>query len=159
MNPNVWLGSPDYLLQPTLNCNPTSGLTTHQYVNPLCFGLPVPGGPSSGPTALSSNPSGQGVYRLPYIHGPSYQRQDLTVLKNFSIREKQHLQLRLAAFNFLNTPNVSFNQNDPSNLTLAFQGATVGKPLTINDLTHPNFGTTNIKYGSRLLEISAKYSF
>jgi hypothetical protein len=159
MNPTVWLGSPDYLLMPTLNCDPTHGLKANQFVNPTCFGLPLPGGPSSGENALSTNPTGQGQYRLPYIHGPGYARHDLTVLKNFSAGEHRNLQLRLAAFNFLNNPLVSFNQNDSSNLNLAFQGATVGQPLTQNNLTHQNFGSTNIKYGSRLLELSAKFQF
>ena len=67
--------------------------------------------------------------------------------------------MRLAAFNFLNHPLTSFNQNDPSNLQLAFQGATVGKALTVGNLTHQNFGIANIKYGSRLLELSAKFQF
>jgi hypothetical protein len=159
MNPTVWLGSPDYLLMPTLNCDPTHGLKAHQFVNPTCFGIPLPGSPSSGENALSTNPTGQGQYRLPYIHGPGYARHDLTVLKNFSAGEHRNLQLRLAAFNFLNTPLVSFNQNDSSNLNLAFQGATAGQPLTQNNLTHQNFGSTNIKYGARLLELSAKFQF
>ena len=159
VNPTVWLGSPDYLLQPTLNCNPASGLKSNQFVNPTCFGIPLPGAPVSGSTALSANPSGQGVYRLPYLHGPAFARHDLTVLKNIAVNDHQNLQLRLAAFNFLNNPLTSFNQNDNSNLQLAFQGATAGKPLTQANLTHQNFGTANIKYGSRLLELSAKFSF
>jgi hypothetical protein len=134
-------------------------LKASQYVNPTCFGLPLPGGPTSGPTALSTNPTGQGVFRLPYIHGPGYSRHDLTVLKNFPLREGRNLQLRLAGFNFLNHPLTSFNNNDQSNLQLAFQGATVGKPLALINLTHPNFGIANIKYGSRLLELSAKFTF
>ncbi|MGI4829989.1 MAG: carboxypeptidase regulatory-like domain-containing protein [Janthinobacterium lividum] len=159
MNPTVWLGSPDYQLQPTVNCNPTSGLKKNQFINPTCFGLPAPGGPSTGAEAISTNPTGQGQYRLPYMHGPAYQRHDLTVLKNFAAGEKKNLQLRLAAFNFLNQPLTSFNNNDSSNLSLAFQGATVGKALTVNDLTHQNFGTADIKYGARTLEVSAKFQF
>lgn len=159
MNPTVWLGSPDYLLMPTVLCNPTSGLKGSQFVNPTCFGLPQPGGPVSGATALSSNPTGQGQFRLPYIHGPGYTRHDLTLLKNFRAGESKNLQLRLAAFNFINNPLTSFNQNDSSNLQLAFQGATVGKALTVNNLTHQNFGVANIKYGARLVELSAKYQF
>jgi hypothetical protein len=159
MNPTVWLGSPDYQLMPTILCSPTSGLKKKQFINPTCFGLPQPGGPSTGSEALSSNPTGQGQYRLPYIHGPAYARHDLTVLKNFQTGDKKTLQLRLAAFNFLNQPLTSFNNNDTSNLQLSFQGATVGKALTVNDLTHQNFGTANIKYGSRLLELSAKFQF
>jgi hypothetical protein len=159
VNPNVWLGSPDYLLQPTVLCNPTSGLKKNQFMNPTCFGIPLPGGPTSGSLATSANPSGQGQFRLPYIHGPGYNDNDLTVLKNFSTGEKKNLQLRLAAFNFLNHPLTSFNNNDSSNVTLAFQGATAGKALTVPNLTNPGFGIANIKYGSRRLELSAKFSF
>jgi hypothetical protein len=159
VNPNVWLGSPDYLLQPTVLCNPTSGLKAKQFINPTCFGIPLPGGPATGMFATSTNPSGQGQYRLPYIHGPSYNDNDLTVLKNFSTGEKKNLQLRLAAFNFLNHPLTSFNNNDSSNVTLAFQGATAGKALTVNNLTNQGFGIAPIKYGSRRLELSAKFTF
>ncbi len=159
VNPTVWLGSPDYQLQPTVVCNPTSGLKKNQFINPTCFGIPLPGGPATGQYALSSNPSGQGQYRLPYIHGPASFTNDLTLLKNFATGEKKNLQLRLAAFNFLNHPLTSFNNNDSNNLTLAFQGATVGQPLTVNQLTHQGFGIAPIKYGSRLLELSAKFSF
>jgi hypothetical protein len=159
MNPTVWLGSPDYQLMPNVLCNPASGLKAKQFINPTCFGLPQPGGPSSGAEALSSNPTGQGQYRLPYIHGPAFVSNDLSVLKNFQTGEKKNLQLRLAAFNFLNHANTSFNNNDTSNLQLSFQGATVAKALTVNNLTHQNFGIANIKYGSRLLELSAKFQF
>jgi hypothetical protein len=159
VNPVVWLGSPDYQLQPTVNCNLKSGLAKNQFVNPICFGIPQPGSAGTGKYALSSNPTGQGQYRLPYIHGPGYSRHDLTVLKNFAAGDKKNLQLRLAAFNFLNHPLTSFNNNDTTNLQLAFQGATVGKPLTLNNLTHQNFGVAGIKYGARLLELSAKFQF
>jgi hypothetical protein len=160
VNPTVWLGSPDYLLMPTVNCKPTSGLKSKQYINPTCFGIPLPGGPTTGSYANATlNPSGQGQYRLPYIHGPGYSRHDLTVLKNFPAGEKRNLQFRLAAFNFLNHPLQSFNQNDQTNLQLAFQGATAGQPLTVGDLTNKGFGTANVKYGSRLVELSVKFSF
>jgi hypothetical protein len=159
MNPTVWLGSPDYQLMPTVLCNPTSGLKKNQFINPTCFGLPLPGSPSTGAYALSSNPSGQGQYRLPYMHGPAFAKHDLTVMKNFQAGEKKNLQLRLAAFNFLNHPLTSFNNNDTSNLQLSFQGATVGKALTVNNLTHQNFGIANIKYNARIVELSVKYQF
>jgi hypothetical protein len=159
VNPVVWLGSPDYLLQPTVLCNPTTALKKNQFINPTCFGVPLPGGPAAGMNALSSNPTGQGDYRLPYIHGPSYSRSDVRALKNFKIGEHNNLQFGVAAFNFLNHPLVSFNNNDQSNLQLAFQGATAGKALTQGDLTHQNFGIANVKYGSRQMELSAKFSF
>jgi hypothetical protein len=159
MNPTVWLGSPDYQLQPTLLCNPTTGLGPKQFINPACFGIPLPGGPISGSTALSTNPTGQGQYRLPYIHGPGYVSNDLTVLKNFGLGEKRNLQLRAAAFNFLNHPLTSFNNNDTSNLNLQVIGATAGKGLTASQLVNQNFVTASVKYGARNVELSAKFTF
>ena len=126
VNPVVWLGTPDYQLQPTVLCDPTGHLKSKQFINPTCFGIPLPGGPSSGPNALSDNPTGQGQYRLPYIHGPAFSRSDVTVLKNFPAGEKKNLQFRFAAFNVINHPLTSFNNNDTSNLQLAFQGADRG---------------------------------
>jgi hypothetical protein len=159
VNPTVWLGTPDYQLQPTVLCSPTGHLKSKQFIDPTCFGIPLPGGPSTGPYALSANPTGQGQYRLPYIHGPAFSRSDVTVLKSFPAGEKRNLQLRFAAFNVINHPQTSFNNNDTNNVQLAFQGATVGKALTINDLTHQNFGIANVKYGARLVELSIKFQF
>ena len=132
MSPTVWLGTPDYLLMPTLNCNPAHGSKQdHQYINPTCFGVPLPGSPTTGPNALSANPSGQGVYRLPYIHGPGYQQHNLTVIKNFGVGEARVFQLRAEAFNFLNHPLVSFNNNDNTNLNMGnLNFAVAGQPLT-----------------------------
>ena len=145
MNPTVWLGTPDVQLMPTLPGNPKSGLKNHQFINPTAFGLP--------------QPVSNGVYRLPYMHGPAYLDNDVTLLKNFSVREGQNLQLRMAAFNVLNHPLVSFNNENTNNLTLSFNQATVGQPLTNNVLTYPDFGVANIKVGNRLVEVEAKYSF
>ncbi len=160
MSPTVWLGTPDYLLMPTLNCNPAGGGKEHQYINPTCFGVPLPGSPTTGPNALSTNPSGQGVYRLPYIHGPGYQQHNLSVLKNFGVGEGKLLQLRADAFNFLNHPLVSFNNNDNTNLNMGnLNFAVAGQPLTPTQLRAPSFGLANIKYGSRLIELGAKFTF
>jgi hypothetical protein len=165
LNPTVWLGTPDYLLMPTLHCNPAGGPAKHEFVNPTCFGVPLPGSPTTGPYALSSNPSGQGVYRLPYIRGPYYQNHNLSLLKSFSTGGNRNLQLRLEAFNFLNHANVSFNNNDNANLNLgSLNFAVAGKALTTGELQSPNFGIANIKYGSspiggRLIELGAKFTF
>jgi hypothetical protein len=160
LNPVVWLGTPDYQLMPTVNCNPASGLKTHQFINPTCFGVPLPGSPAAGPNALSKNPSGQGQYRLPYIHGPAYQNHNVSVLKNFGMGESRTLQFRIEAFNPFNHPLVSFNNNDSTNLSLGnLFNAVAGQPLTLDQLRQQNFGVANIKYGSRLLELGAKYSF
>jgi hypothetical protein len=147
MNPVVWLGTPDVLLMPSLEkgVSLAGGPKTHQFINPLAFGLPEPGT--------------NGVYRLPYIHGPAYLDHDVTVLKNVSLGEGRNLQLRMAAFNVFNHPLVSFNNQNTNNLNLSFQNATVGQALTDNVLTYPNFGVADIKVGNRLVEMEAKFSF
>jgi hypothetical protein len=156
----TWLGTPDYQLQPTVLCNPAGGKVKNQFVNPTCFGIPVPGGPTTGPDALSSNPSGQGAYRLPYIRGPLYQNHNLNLYKNFPIGDKRNLRFQASGFNFLNHPLTSFNNNDNTNLNLGgLQYATPGKALTTGNLNNPNFGITDIKYGARLVELGAKFTF
>ncbi len=161
LTPEVWLGTPDYQLMPTLSCNPEGGSATHQYIKPLCFGVPQPGSGTSGKGyVVSPNPTGQGVYRLPYIHGPAFTKFDASVLKNFAFGEGKTLQLRAAGFNFLNHPEVSFNNNDNSNLNLGgLLEAVPGQALTSAELGHKDFGIANVKYGSRLMELSAKFSF
>jgi hypothetical protein len=37
--------------------------------------------------------------------------------------------------------------------------AGAGQPLTTSELGHKNFGIANVKYGSRLLELSGKFTF
>jgi hypothetical protein len=156
----TWLGTPDYLLMPTLKCNPAGGPGKHQFINPTCFGVPLPGSPTGGTGADFSNASGQGVPRLPYIRGPAYQNHNLSLLKNFSTGENKTLQLRASGFNFLNHPLVSFNNNDNSNLNLgSLNFAVTGQALTPAMLRVPNFGEANIKYGYRLIELAAKFTF
>jgi hypothetical protein len=146
MNPTVWLGTPDVQLMPTVLCNPAAKTSTaNQFINPTCFGLPYP--------------ETNGTYRLPYIRGPRYIDHDITLLKNFSMGEGKRLQVRAAGFNFLNHPLVSFNQENNTNLQLAFQNAVVGQALTTSQITHQDFGIANIKVGSRLLELGAKFFF
>jgi len=55
---------------------------------------------------------------------------------------------------------VSFNNNDSSNLSLGnLLGAVPGTALTESQLGHKDFGIANVKYGSRLLELSGKFTF
>lgn len=145
MNPIVWLGTSDVQMMPGLVCNPAGGSGTHRYINPLCFSIP--------------QPNTNGVYRLPYMHSPYSQDHDVTLFKNFSMHEGKLLQIRMAAFNVLNHPLVSFNQLNTNNMQLAFQGGTVGQPLTQDMLKYQDFGVADIKVGSRLVELGAKFSF
>jgi Carboxypeptidase regulatory-like domain/TonB-dependent Receptor Plug Domain len=167
LSPTTWLGTPDYQLMPTVKCNPAGGPKKNQFINPECFGIPEPGSPTTGPFALSANPSGQGQDRLPYLHGPYYQNHNLNLLKNFAMGANKNLQLRISAFDFLNHANVSFNSNNSDNLTLDnINFANAGQALTSGELENANFGVANIKASSspdggtgRLLELAAKYTF
>lgn len=147
MNPIVWLGTPDVELMPTLvkGVNPKGGPHAHQFINPLAFGVPLPG----------SN----GVYRLPYLRGPAFMEHDLSLFKTFSVGEGRSLELRAGAFNFLNHPLVSFNNNNNTNLNLNFQNGAAGQALTQSMLVYQDFGVANIKVGSRLVELEAKFTF
>ena len=148
-----FLGTPDVMLMPRLLCDPAGGLGPHQYANGACFGAPL---------SLGTN----GNYRVPYLHGPAYISNDLTVTRNMKLREAQSLQLRLAAFNFLNHANNSFNSNVPTATSLSFirTGTNFGSPVSstvLGSLTngHTDFGFAPLKGGRRILEVSVKYTF
>jgi hypothetical protein len=65
----------------------------------------------------------------------------------------------MGAFNVFNHPLVSFNNNNTTNLNLGYQDGIVGKALTQSMLQYQDFGVANIKVGSRLVELEAKYTF
>jgi len=77
-------------------------------------------------------------------------QSDLSLMKNFKITERQNLQFRFAAFNFMNHDLRSFTSGD-SNLHATFNAQ--------GQLTNPNFGTAQYVFGHRLLEMGVKYSF
>src|SRR5208282_1518029 len=79
------------------------------FMNPDCFTAP-----SNGQI---------GTLATPFIPGPMFWNSDLTLLKEFKIGERQKLQFRFAAFNFLNTALLSFNGSyttRDNNLTASF---------------------------------------
>lgn len=135
------LGSPDITLYPVITCNPTHGLAKNQYVNPACF--------SPAPAGTLGNAG------LPYMPGPMFWNSDLTLIKNFRFKERQNVQFRFAAFNFLNHSLPSFTTND-NNLKLTCPAS--GSGLTCAT-TSPNFGLAQYRFGHRILEVGLKYSF
>jgi hypothetical protein len=86
------------------------------------------------------------------------------LLKNIKITERQNLELRFAAFNFLNHDLLSFTNAD-NNLKLNFNSS--GQVTnTTPDAQHPcpgptcqTFGYANYHFGHRILEMGVKYSF
>jgi hypothetical protein len=149
----TWLGSGDYALQPTVTCDPRSGLKKNQFVNGNCFGLPAQGT--------------EGTWNLPYTPGPKYFKWDMTVNKDIKISDRQNMQFRFAGFNFLNHPITSFSGQDPSNpLTLQVADDPNSHWTTLQDalnnakVANPNiFGGTIYKRGQRILELGLKYNF
>ena len=123
-------------LQPLMVCNPTANLKPNQFVNPACF-APAP-------------PGVMGTGEFPYIPGPAFWNSDLAATKNFAFKERQNLQLRFSAFNFLNHPLITFHPGD-QNLVLNYDSS--------GHLTNPNFGYAMYKTGHRVIELSVKYMF
>jgi hypothetical protein len=147
-----YLGTPDITEYALITCNPTSGLKSGQFLNPHCF---------------SQQPVGElGTAGMPYMAGPRFWNSDLSVTKNFKLGERQNLQFRFAAFNFLNHGLQSFTTGD-SNLDLQFNdlgqvitgtscpatsgGVSCTKPSTFGDATY--------HVGHRTLELGLKYTF
>ena len=121
VNTSTWFGSSSYnLLMPILTCNPSKGLKSGQSFNPNCFGMPAYGQ--------------QGPLQWPYMRGPNYFDSDLALFKNFQITERQKLQFRISAVNFLNHPLPQFGLagmadeqlNFTRNYTVPISGALTG---------------------------------
>jgi hypothetical protein len=180
VNEQTWLGTNAYggsgggLLLPQLVCDPrkhASGL----YFNPSCFQAPAYGQ--------------QGTLIWPYVRNPAYFDSDLALFKNFQITERQKLQFRLSATNWLNHPlgqfglagtgdeALSFTKNTPFTISgsavgsagneCAFLGLTVVNGscnATVTSLSQTNTNTSltgkpAFKTGSRQLLFAVKYYF
>lgn len=143
------LGTPDVSPAATLLCNPATGLKHGQYANPSCFGLPGVGG--------------IGNARFPYLAAPMFWNSDITLVKKFRLTERQNLEFRLAAFNFMNHALTSFSNGD-NNLKLNFNssGQLSNATDTKNACPGPActaFGYPDYHYGHRIVEVGAKYNF
>ena len=141
----TFLGTPDVTLKPVLVCDPRSHLAAHQYMNGSCFKLPQVGG---------SN----GQYIFPYIHGPAYEQDDLTLIKQFPFREDRLLEFRAAAYNVFNHPLPTFSGSFPTEQTLSFNNYNSINPAAASS-GNDDFGHAAHKAGRRTMELSLKYSF
>jgi hypothetical protein len=140
------LGTPNTSAQPILTCDPRSGLGKDQYVNLNCFAPPAQGQ--------------QGVYVFPYMKGPGYNSQDLTLSKSFAITESKKLQLRISANNFLNHPLKSLVDNNLNLQYVTDNPDSANPKLVPNDFTKTNFGKyTENKFGRRIITLGVKFTF
>lgn len=137
------LGTSAGTLTPTLTCNPTWTTRPGQYFNPACF-------------APSTTMGSYGSVVWPDITGPGYFDSDLGLYKNFKMGERQNLQFRVEAFNFLNHPNPDFTLNN-SDLNLSFENSSGG--LSMTNTNKNTTGTPLYTDGRRVMEFSLTYSF
>jgi hypothetical protein len=148
------VASPDVTPAPVLTCDPRLGLKSQQFANASCFAQPGSQGTNTG---------GIGNTRFPYIAGPMYWNSDVSLLKGFSLTERQKVEFRFAAFNFMNHDLLSFAPGD-NNAKLNFdsKGVLTNATDTKNACPGPTcqaFGYADYHYGHRVLEVSAKYTF
>ena len=145
-NVGTVLGTTDTSAQPLLTCDPRSGLAKNQFANLNCFTPPPPGQ--------------RGVYVFPYLKGPAYNSQDLTLAKTVSLTETKKLLFRISSNNIFNHPLRSMQDN---NLNLQFETAnadSANPTLVPNQFTKDNFGRwTGLKFGRRILTMGVKFSF
>jgi hypothetical protein len=165
---SAFLGTPDYTLQPDVICDPrrnlphsailSGNLVSKFYANGSCFKMPAIGT--------------QGWWNLPDVHGPAYEKSDLTVNKDIQINDRQNLQFRVAAFNFLNHPLQSFGGGplgsalsltftDPTCSLTTGAGCLSSQQAAISglQLSNAGFGATPYKQGVRIVELGMKYNF
>ncbi len=165
INAMNWLGTNNVALQPTVVCNPTANLKAHQYFNESCFSVPAAGE--------------QGWWQLPYIHGPAYFNSDLALSKTFKVTERQNVQLRLSAFNFLNHPLDSFTGVSDNKISFNYANSSCPNPGGAANCWVPygsgswvaaggtptvpggpvSSGYASEKLGRRVVEFSLKYKF
>ena len=137
LNPQMWLGTDSEEILPVLTCDPRRNLQPGQYFNPNCFEL--------GPRGTN----GPAVW--PYIKGPSYFHSDLSIHKDFRVREHT-FEVRFSAFNFLNHPLRQFTGSDTE---LDFAAPVTGTRNS-NALTT---GYPIYTVGNRFLLFGFKYGF
>ncbi len=147
-NTNI-LGTPDVNLQPLVLFSPKNGLGKHQYINPAAFGVP----------SVGTN----GAYRYGFLPGPGFFNTDLTLAKSFRATEKSSVQLRVAAFNFINHGNNSFTSVQQTAYTLNFNNTVAASDINaaLNGSRNVNagFGSAPLREGRRIMELALRYDF
>jgi len=137
-----WFGYSNNIgVHPLLTCNPRANLHSGQSFNPNCFQAPT-------------TPGVAGPIQYPYMRGPGYLDNDLSIFKSFPTTESQRIELRVQAQNFVNHPNPQFSLGGVNDLQLQF-APTLGSTNNNSNTTGKPLFTT----GQRLMTFSAKYYF
>lgn len=137
-----WFGySANIGVHPLLTCNPRANLRSGQRFNPNCFQAPTTVGVA-------------GPVQYPYMRGPGYLDNDLSIFKSFPTTESQRVELRVQGQNFINHPNKQFTLNGVNDLQLQFKPTLGSTNSNTNTTGVPKFTT-----GQRLMTFSARYFF
>lgn len=161
----TYFGTDADSILPITTCSPKSHLQSHQLMNLSCFSVPTVG--TQGDRQIH-----------PYLTGPVYDDSDLTVYKTFNITERQNVQIRAAAFDFMNhslwgstggnllslyystsdgghtfKPNTNVYSGDGVNLT-----GTCGAGSNVWGCENQKAPFSGAGY-ARIFELSAKYNF
>jgi hypothetical protein len=130
------------LIQPVLTCNPVAHLVTNQKLNESCFAAPAVG--TNGPSSY------------PYFKGAAFFDTDLAAYKTFQIKEKQGVQFRISAFNWVNHPLGAFSGSNQLQLNY---NADLTPNTASNSKTQGFLDTKAGGHAARILELAVKYNF
>jgi hypothetical protein len=105
---------------------------------------------------------GLGSTHTAYWPGPAYNDTDLGIMKTVKINERQNVQIKAQAFDFLNHGLWSFNGGD-GNLPVSFNGSQVTNGVVTQvggswSRTQP-FGLATLRTGHRTVQLEARYWF
>jgi hypothetical protein len=104
-----------------------------RYFDPTVFAMPAIGTPGNAPRDV--------------VRGPGTNNFDMTIFKNFPVRERANLQLRFEAYNAFN-----HTQFSGMNTTAQFNPAT-------GQQVNAAFGTLTSARGARVGQASLRFSF
>jgi hypothetical protein len=154
---SYFLGSSGYSLMPKLTCNPSKNLISGQYINASCFSIPSL--PTFDANGVLTAVGGNGQIEMPYFRGPMYFSSDLALSRTIKVTERQNVQIKFSATNFLNHPLASFDQDNANNLNLNYSAGVLTTSGTGNGGGW-HYGVPNEKFGGRrVMEMSLRYNF
>jgi outer membrane receptor protein involved in Fe transport len=129
-------------LRPNLVGNPSSGhRSTSSWFNPAAFTIPTgqSGSTAAGKTLIVGNASRN------FLYGPGFTNEDVSLIKVYNLPREMKFQIRIEAFNVLNTAHY----NSPNgNLAQLSKTQTTG-----------SFGTISGGYDSRRMQFAGRLTF
>jgi len=154
----TYFGTDANTILPVTSCNPKSGLASQQLAKVSCFAPPTVG--TQGDREIH-----------PYLGGPRYTDSDLTIFKTFKVTERQNVEFRAAAFDFMNHSLWGFSGNNLLQLSnfVTLDGghtfSTTYQGKNILNVSPSSWGIMNQKspYSgagyARIVQLSLKYNF